>query len=249
MHRDSGRQLFDGRPLLFVELSMSDWLLRGGFLPMPIVYPSWERDDVPWDPFEFMQRVEALVLHGGADVSPNSYGEQPFEAIWEGDPVRDRMEIELIEAARELDKPILGVCRGAQILNVAFGGTLYQDINTQVPGSLVHRNADIYEKNSHTVRFTPGSYLETLFGREIATINSVHHQAVKDLGEGLEIEARSVEDDIIEAFRVPSESLEDPWIWGVQWHPEFQDPEDTHLLPTAPILKQLHRAISIRRNR
>lgn len=237
---DPGRTRYNGRPLLFVEQSMSDWLLRGGFLPVAVPFPTPSRDDVPFDPDEFLECVDALVLQGGVDVAPTNYGEQPMRDEWSGDAPRDHYEIALVESAMKLNKPILGICRGHQLINVALGGTLYQDIETQVSDPLQHRNADIYEKNFHSMTFTPGSWLEKLYeGRHTARINSVHHQAIKDLGEGLVVQGRSSDDDVIEAIKLD----DDRFVVGVQWHPEFQDPNDSELLATEPLLKSLHKAI------
>ena len=122
---------------------------------------------------------------------------------------------------------------------MALGGTLYQDINTQVPKTLVHRNAEIYEKNQHRVSFVPGSLLDQIFpGQGEATINSVHHQAIKVLGKGLKVEALA-EDGIIEAVRL----AKGQFCWGIQWHPEFQDPEDVELLDPFPILEHFMQVV------
>ena len=132
--------------------------------------------------------------------------------------MRDRYEIELFEAFVGKGKPVLGICRGCQLINVAFGGTLYQDIGTMVPDALNHRDIDKYEQHFHGVRFVPGARLAQLYpGRAGATINTIHHQAVKKLGRGLRVEATSVPDNIVEAIRWRGPS----YVLGVQWHPEF----------------------------
>ena len=248
MPPDSRRTLYNGRPLLYVEQSLSDWIARAGIIPVAIPFPTPGCTDVPFDATTYMRRVDALVLQGGVDVSPHTYGEQPLHPNWAGDSDRDAYEIALVEAALALDKPILGVCRGHQLLNVALGGTLYQDILTQVDGALTHRNADIYERNFHNARLTPDSWLSRLFdGKQTVRINSVHHQAIKDLAPGLVVQARSTEDDIIEAARLDPELRDGRWVVGVQWHPEFQDLNDEALLDPMPLLDALKRAIDQRR--
>ena len=163
--------------------------------------------------------LDGLLLQGGADVCPRTYGEEPLRPEWEGDEIRDRYEIELIHAFHAAGKPVLGICRGAQILNVAFGGTLYQDIATQVDTDLVHRNRELYDDNRHQVDLVDGlrrSPTSTPAARGV-TINSVHHQAVKDLGDGLS--SRPARRPTASSRRCGSRR--DGSTAAVQWHPEF----------------------------
>ena len=102
---------------------------------------------------DYADWLDGLVLQGGADVSPTSYGETPLQPKWGGDRIRDDYEIALLDAFAERGKPVLGICRGLQLINVAFGGTLLQDIATQQPGALEHRDAEIYDRNFHGVEF------------------------------------------------------------------------------------------------
>jgi putative glutamine amidotransferase len=136
------------------------------------------------------------------------------------------------------------------MLNVVFGGSLIQDIGTQCPGFLTHREFERYDQLQHDVALEPDSWLTRLYpGRARARVNTVHHQAIKALGRGLQVEARSVPDGLIEAVRFEPASSEEPapWIYAVQWHPEFQDPEDQSLLPTAPLRDQFLEAARERR--
>jgi len=121
---------------------------------------------------------------------------------WNGDRIRDDYEISLLRSFMALKKPVLGVCRGAQVINVGLGGTLYQDLATQVPHSLNHRNWQIYEQNCHATSLVPNSGLARLY-RETSVVktNSIHHQAVKDLGRDLIVEAWSEPDRVVEAIR------------------------------------------------
>lgn len=183
---------------------------------------------------DLVAELDGLVLEGGSDVAPESYGETALRPEWKGDRVRDLYEQALLREFVAQGKPVLGVCRGAQLVNVAYGGTLFQDIELQVPKSLNHRNWDIYDQNFHAVEFISGSKLSELYpGISKAKINTIHHQGLKDLGKGLKIEAKSLDDGMIEAVRLASAT---DWVFAVQWHPEFHDPSDRSLLDSGPIL-------------
>jgi putative glutamine amidotransferase len=183
---------------------------------------------------DYARALDGLVLQGGADVSPMSYGEEPLKPEWAGDRLRDVYEIELVHEFIEAGKPVLGVCRGAQLINVAFGGTLYQDIGTQIPGSSEHVN-DAYEKHHHPIRFAAGSSLKMLYpGVEQPSVTSIHHQSIKTVGRGLRVEAFSEPDGVVEAIRGEGKG----YVLAVQWHPEFHPPGEKTLLDSAPILEQ-----------
>jgi len=145
--------------------------------------------------------------------------------------VRDMYELELLHEFIEAGKPVLGICRGCQLINVAFGGTLYQDIATDVPTAIAHVN-DLYDSNYHQLNFPAGSTLASLVNTQNAVVNSIHHQAVKDVGRDLSIEAVSGEDNIVEAIRYRKA----PFVMGLQWHPEFHRAGGSELLDCMPIL-------------
>jgi putative glutamine amidotransferase len=232
MHADPARPLFTGKTLQYVEQSIAHWVMSTGALAVmvPSLTGATQRGDVSFD--HYAQWLDGLVLHGGADVSPISYGEQPLQEKWAGDRIRDEYEIALIAAFERAGKPVFGVCRGLQLMNVAYGGTLYQDIATQVPDALTHRDATVYDHNFHTVDFVAGSRLSTLYpGQERVRVNSIHHQAIKDLAEGFEAEAVSNEDGLVEAIRRVDRSK--PYLAAVQWHPEFHLPTDDFFDDTA----------------
>jgi putative glutamine amidotransferase len=223
MHADPQRPLFTGKTLQYVEQSIAHWIMSTGALAVMIPSPTGatQRGDVTLD--HYAQWLDGLVLHGGADVSPRSYGEEPLQERWGGDRIRDEYEIDLVGAFEREGKPVFGVCRGLQLLNVAYGGTLYQDIQTQRPEALVHRNAAIYDHNFHTVDILPGSRLAGLYPQlSRVKVNSIHHQAIKDLAQGFAVEAVSNEDGLIEAIR--REDTTRPYLAAVQWHPEFHHP-------------------------
>lgn len=234
-HADPARPIFKGKTLLYLEQSMAHWVQSAGAITY-LVPTLWEA--TPARLKEQVADLDGLVLQGGSDVSPSSYGETPLKPEWNGDSRRDDYEIALVREFRAQGKPVLGVCRGIQLLNVAFGGTLHQDIETQVPGALKHRDWDVYDGNFHGVDFSAGSKLERLFpGRRDGKVNTVHHQAVKKLGTGLVAEATSRGDGLVEAFR----AAEGPYLYAVQWHPEFMDPQDASLLDGRAILQDFLR--------
>jgi putative glutamine amidotransferase len=156
--------------------------------------------------------VRGLVLSGGEDVEPARYGATPHPKLEDRDPARDAAELALIAAARQRRLPILAICRGIQILNVALGGTLYQDLASERPGPVTHAN-----DSRHTVRVEPGSLLERTLGARAMTVNSRHHQAIRDLAPGLRAVAWA-DDGLIEAAE-PADAAA-PWTLAVQWHPE-----------------------------
>jgi putative glutamine amidotransferase len=231
-HADPQRPIFKGKTLLYLVENVGHWLLNEGVLTYTI--PTLPKSST-LSLTQVIDDLDGLVLQGGSDVAPQSYGETPLKPEWSGDAVRDRYEIEMVQGFRSQGKPVLGLCRGLQLLNVAFGGTLIQDIATQIPGALTHRNWEIYDQNFHDIDIVPDSGLGRLHaGVTRAQVNSVHHQAIKQLGAGLRVEATSVGDGIIEAIR----STDDDYVVGVQWHPEFQNDGDKSLLSTKPLLKE-----------
>jgi putative glutamine amidotransferase len=232
-HADPERPVFKGKTLLYVEESMLDLVGRAGALALMIPRPVTVGPAIGPSVTDYVDLLDGLLLEGGSDVCPRTYGEEPQRPQWEGDETRDRYEIELIHAFHDAGKPVLGICRGIQILNVAFGGTLYQDIATQVPGSADHRNWDIYDANRHEIDLVAGSRLAELYpGPRRVTVNSVHHQAVKELADGFVVEARSATDDIIEAVRLPGERF----VAAVQWHPEFTPLGTTDQIAAEPVI-------------
>jgi putative glutamine amidotransferase len=163
---------------------------------------------------EIVARLDGLFLPGGADVDPSRYGEARRQLCGEPDPDRDAVEVLLLGHAAERRLPVLAVGRGAQVVNVALGGTLYQDVAAQVPAALRH-------DHDHDVTVKPASRLGEVLGEAVVPVNSRHHQAIKDLAAGLRPTAYAP-DGIIEAV----EGTNGHYLIGVQWHPE--DLADTH---------------------
>ena len=170
----------------------------------------------PGDAADLLQRVQALVLSGGDDVDPALYGEKAHETVTHVAPERDAFELALCREALRMDVPTLAICRGQQVLNVATGGTLIQDIPSTVSGAADHDPERERSELAHEVRLLPGSRLQQVLGGDRVAVNSFHHQAVKDLGRGLRASAWSVDDEVIEGI----EAEDCRFVLGVQWHPE-----------------------------
>lgn len=175
------------------------------------------------------EALDGVFLPGGADIDPVSYGNDPHPLCDKTDPERDRVELLLARWAMAEGKPVLGVCRGMQLINVAAGGTLYQDLADQLPGSIKHDYFPYKGKGftrdflAHSVRVTPGTRLSRLFGAGELQVNSMHHQGVKTLGAGLR-ETAVAPDGLIEALETDG----DAYVFAVQWHPEALTDHDTH---------------------
>lgn len=173
---------------------------------------------------DLVERLDGLVLSGGADVDPGHYGEEPHETVDDVTPERDAFELALSRAALLRDLPLLAICRGHQVLNVATGGTLIQDIPSQVQGALDHDPKKERWEPAHEVRILPGTRLREILGRDRVAVNSIHHQAIREPGQGLVVTAYSVGDDVIEGVEIPARRF----VVGVQWHPEaFWDQPET----------------------
>jgi len=176
-----------------------------------------------------LEHLDGLLLSGGGDILPALFGEQDSGLLWFVDERRDRAELALARWALAEKLPLLAICRGIQVLNVATGGTLVQDIPTQVPDALSHSIIAGRPKSSvaHTVEVAAGSRLAALVGAGELGVNSAHHQAVKDVGTGLVVTARAP-DGIIEGLEIPDH----PFCVGVQWHPEA-------MVESHPVMRRL----------
>jgi putative glutamine amidotransferase len=234
-HADPQRLVFKGKTLQYVEQEMAHWVMQED--AMALMIPSPDGDSrrlgsrVTVD--DYARELDGLVLMGGSDVSPESYGEKPLRPDWAGDRIRDAYEVALLRAFVAAAKPVLGICRGTQVINVALGGTLYQDLAAQLPGALDHRDWDIYDKNCHATSLVPDSGLARLYpGISVTKTNSVHHQAIRDLGRELVVEAWSEPDRVVEALRWKGPS----YLFGVQWHPEFHDRADRSFIDDSALL-------------
>jgi putative glutamine amidotransferase len=160
--------------------------------------------------------VDGLLLTGGEDMDPAWYGAEPSPLLSLPSRERDLFELALFAVARERALPLLGICRGMQLINVALGGTLYQDLPSERPGLVEHRTEGPRDARSHRVRLEAGSRGAAALGTTGLTVNSSHHQAIRNLAPGL-LATGWTDDDLIEVVETP---LHTPWLLAVQWHPE-----------------------------
>jgi putative glutamine amidotransferase len=162
-------------------------------------------------------KLDGVLFSGGDDVNPRLFGEAQLPETKKVLDERDEIESVLLKSCLEKGKPVFGICRGLQIINVVLGGSLFQHIQTQYPGSIQHdRHDDIREKRHHSVTVTQGSLLARLTGLNSLQVNTLHHQGIRDLAKGLNIGAICTEDGLIEAV----ERADQPFFLAVQWHPE-----------------------------
>jgi putative glutamine amidotransferase len=246
LYPDPSRTFLPTKSVQYLEQSVANWVMSGDVLTFMIPEMSLATPHVPnkITAKDYVDALDGLVLQGGEDMCPESYREDPINPMWGGDKIRDQYEIELFHEFVTQGKPVLGICRGHQVINVALGGTLYQDIPTQCEGKLNHRDRAKYEHHFHGVRILPGTWLSQIYpGDELKTCNSIHHQAVKALGEGLVAEAMSDPDGIVEAVRWEGHCF----VVGVQWHPEFMDPNNAELVQSRPLLEAFVKACEQRR--
>lgn len=182
------------------------------FNGLPIVLPNLQEAGVE----EVANMIDGLFLTGGGDIDPTLFGEEPHPRLGSIVPERDAFEIQLVQKMLQKNKPILGICRGAQILSIAAGGDMYQDIFAQSTGELLQHDQQAPNWHaSHFVHVTKGTILSSITGVEKFKVNSFHHQAVRNIPSGFLVSGVA-SDGIIEAF----ESENHSFVMGIQWHPE-----------------------------
>ncbi|WJQ08778.1 gamma-glutamyl-gamma-aminobutyrate hydrolase family protein [Geobacillus stearothermophilus] len=210
---------FPGYERVYVNNNYVQSVVRAGGVPfiIPIV-------NDPELIYRQVEQIDGLIVSGGHDVNPILYGEEPLEKQGAVFPERDEFDQVLIKTTIEASKPVLAICRGIQILNVAFGGTLYQDISYKKGAFIKHEQDAGPSVATHTIQIVRGSLLERILGTESLT-NSFHHQAIKDTAPGFKVTAKT-KDGIIEAI----EKEDADFVIGVQFHPEMMVEKNTDML-------------------
>jgi putative glutamine amidotransferase len=171
------------------------------------------------DPDEILDRIDGLMLAGGADIDPDVYGAEPHPETIGSVPERDAFEVALVRRALERDMPVLGICRGMQVMNIACGGTLHQHLPELVGHEDHRRVLGSFDGADHDVRLAPGSLAARAAGEELHATKSHHHQGVDRVGDGLVVTGRAELDELPEALEAEGSRF----ALGVQWHPEADD--------------------------
>ena len=211
-----------GQPIVMVQQSYIRAVMQAG--GVPVLIPSSIADD-GWD--AAYSRLDGILFSGGGDISLDYFPGDAHPRIDDVDLDRDSVELKMIQTAASDGKPFLGICRGCQVMNVAFGGTLYTHIPDQLPGALDHNYpGNMRTALVHEVKIEEGTHVAEIFGNPIIKVNSLHHQGLKDIAPSLRV-AGHAPDGLVEAVELP----EHPFGLGVQWHPEWlTDQESTRSL-------------------
>jgi len=206
-------------PQSFLSTAYTDSVLKAGATPfiIPICYDSNAIK-------KMVSCLDGIILSGGPDIHPSLFGEEPHKNIGAIVDARDALDFKIIKYAFEMKKPILGICRGLQVINVFFGGSLYQDIHSQTKSEIQHVQKARCDLATHSINIKSNSFLHNIFGDK-TLVNSLHHQSIKDVAKDFEVTAVSPNDDIIEAIEYKG----DGFIMGLQWHPEQLSEKDTKM--------------------
>ena len=202
---------FSGYRRSYVNQDYVEAILRAGGIPFIIPFNE-DLESIR----EMVEHVDGVVLSGGHDVNPYNYGEDPLLKIGEVFPERDIFDMEIYKTAVKFNKPVFGICRGFQIINVVNGGSLYQDLSYADFVKLKHDQQDNPSQATHFVKFEEGTFLRDILGEE-SKVNSFHHQILKDVAPGFIVVAKSP-DGVVESIQ---KITEDCFVVGVQWHPEM----------------------------
>ncbi len=214
----------DKRGRIWITPEYLRWVELAGAVPM--LLPLTERTE---DIAVLLRHCDGVLLTGGHDVDPSYYGAERLEACGPACTRRDEMEFAILRYCLEHGKPVFGICRGLQVMNVFFGGTLWQDLPSERPTDVQHGMQPPYDRAVHTVQAVAETHIGAILGEMVYPVNSLHHQAVCDIAPGLLCSAVS-EDGSVEAVEYPQA----PFCMAVQWHPEYLcDAEDSQKLAAA----------------
>jgi len=208
-----------GKSIQFIGALHLALLLEFGAAPIPVVAVHGMRGHLP----AMLNQANGLLFTEGGDIGPalRPYSEDEPEERQDLDPVKDEIEAELMQEALDRDIPILGICRGIELLNMLLGGDLYDDIPSQLGRTVTHISETDYHGHRHPLQIEPGSPLHEIYGRDSLSVTSYHHQGIRSLAPEL-VSMAVAPDGVIEAFRHPGKSF----AWGLQFHPERQLDDD-----------------------
>jgi putative glutamine amidotransferase len=212
---ESARWTYWDQPAVLLPASYVTAVQRAGGLAL-LIAPDEQFVD---DPDQVLDRIDGLVVGGGVDVDPSAYGQAPHPETDRPNPLRDACELALTRRALERDIPLLAICRGMQVMNVAAGGTLHQHLPDVVGHEHHRRRRGTFDGSDHDVRLAPGSLAARAAGEELHATKSHHHQGVDRIGDGLVVSGRATSDELPEALEVPDRRF----ALGVQWHPEADE--------------------------
>ena len=214
----------DKRGRIWITPEYLQWVECAG--AVPLLLPLTARTE---DLFVLLEHCDGVLLTGGHDVDPSHYGASRIEACGPASMRRDEMEFSILRYCMEHGKPVFGICRGLQVMTVFFGGTLWQDLPSECPTDVQHGMQPPYDRVVHTVKAVPGTRVGAILHDAVYPVNSLHHQAARELAGGLVCAAVS-EDGAVEAVEYP----QSPFCMAVQWHPEYRcDEEDSQKLDAA----------------
>jgi putative glutamine amidotransferase len=204
------RRVWRGAARTGVNAVYADAVLEAGGIPLvlPPTIP-------PTDAGRVLEAVQGVLLTGGEDIDPARYGATPSPRLGPVDAPRDALELALFDAARAASLPVLGICRGLQLINVAMGGDLWQDLPTERPSPVAHDHPEARHDRTHGVDVTDGSRAAAALGVTRLDVNTFHHQGIRRLAHGL-VASATADDGLVEAVEAP----EGGWLLAVQWHPE-----------------------------
>lgn len=243
LHQVPSELGFRGKKLQFLEQSVSHWLSHAGAIVamVPTIERGGELRRADLDVDGIAERFDGLFLQGGADLDPRLYGEDPRPCTIGVDPVRDRFELDLLRAFDRAGKPVLGICRGMQLINIAFGGSLHQDLLLDGVTTESHVISERYDEHGHALTIRDGGRFADWYGAGSRfCINSIHHQAAKVVAPGFVVEAQA-DDGVVEAISCMDRAR---FVVGVQWHPEFHDGRDPQLMDRGPLMQSFLAACS-----
>lgn len=246
LHKVPAELGFHDKSLQYLEQSVAHWVMSLGALclMLPALSPDTDAQPSRVQIQDYANMMDGLVLQGGLDIDPGMYDQPDRHIIGEPDLIRDECELELLRAFVGLGKPVLGICRGMQLINVAFGGSLHQDLIAEGATAFSHVQSALYDRHHHPVTFVEDDVLQRWYGGVTqGMVNSIHHQGIARLGEGLRPVAYAP-DGVIEALWHDGDSF----VLGVQWHPEFQDGSDPELLSSVPMMRAFLDAATLRRD-